>query len=582
MARVAGRGGGRPWLEPGALPPRDAARGRAARGLPARPAAHHRLRQHHRRRGRAAYPGDEAHRRAHPAHRSLERGGHGARARTRLRRHRRPHLDLRLERELYEVGFNHFFRGKDERGGAGRPDLLPGARLARHLRARVSRRAASGRAARALPARGGARRGLSLVPAPAADARTSGSSRPSAWASGRITSIYQARFNRYLHARGSCDTSHVARLVLRRRRRDRRARDARRAQRRGARGARQPDLRRELQPPAPRRPGARQRQDHPGARGGLPRRGLERDQGGLGSASGTSSSPATARRAAPAPERGRRRPVAEATRTATGDYVRKDFFSPDPRMLELVSHMSDDEIAKLRRGGHDYRKVHAAYRAAVNTTRPPDRDPRPHGEGLDARRGLRGQERHAPEEEDGRSSELKAFRDLLELPIPDEQLEDDAVLPPRSEQRRGRVPARAPPRARRLGAQAPRGPRRASSSSRTPTVFDEFYEGMEKGEASTTMVFSRLLAKLLRDKKIGSRIVPIIPDEARTFGMDALFSQVGIYARRPALRADRQGQAPLLPRSARTARCSKRASPRPARWRRSPRRAPRTRRTASR
>ena len=128
---------------------------------------------------------------------------------------------------------------------------------------------------------------------------------------GPISAIYQARFNRYLHNRGLLDTSELARLGVPRRRRDRRARVARRAPRRAARGPRQPDLRRQLQPAAARRPGPRQRQDHPGARVGLPRRRLERHQGHLGPRVGRPARPRRRRRARPADERDARRRVPE-------------------------------------------------------------------------------------------------------------------------------------------------------------------------------------------------------------------------------------------------------------------------------
>ena len=167
---------------------------------------------------------------------------------------------------LYEVGFNHFFRGT--RRGARRPDLLPGPRGARHLRARLPRGPPDRGAPRPLPARGARDRRRPLLAT-----RTRASCR-SFWqfptvsmGLGPLAAIYQARFNRYLAARGIADTSERARVGLPRRRRDGRAGVDRRAEPRRARGPRQPDLRRQLQPPAPRRPGARQRQDHPGAGG---------------------------------------------------------------------------------------------------------------------------------------------------------------------------------------------------------------------------------------------------------------------------------------------------------------------------
>ncbi|HEY6080023.1 MAG TPA: pyruvate dehydrogenase (acetyl-transferring), homodimeric type [Polyangiaceae bacterium] len=216
--------------------------------------------------------------------------------------------------------------------------------------------------------------------------------------------------------------------------------------------------------------------------------------------------------------------------TATGDVVREQFFALDPRMLELVKDMTNEEVARLQRGGHSSRKVFAAYQRAVNNN-----DGRPTvvlahtvkgwmlGEGFEGSNVT-----HQKKKMD--QNELKAFRDVLQLPVTDEQLEQ---LPPFYH------PGMKSPeveyvleRRRALGGFLPK--RRTQVDNRLDIpgseVFEEFFKGMAKGEASTTMVFSRMLAKLLRDKKIGKRIVPIVPDEARTFGMDALFSQVGIYS----------------------------------------------------
>jgi pyruvate dehydrogenase E1 component len=216
--------------------------------------------------------------------------------------------------------------------------------------------------------------------------------------------------------------------------------------------------------------------------------------------------------------------------TATGDVVRDQFFALDPRMLDLVKDMTNDEVARLQRGGHSSRKVFAAYQRAVSAN-----DGRPTvilahtvkgwmlGEGFEGSNVT-----HQKKKMD--QNELKAFRDVLELPVSDEQLDH---LPPFYH------PGMKSPeveyvleRRRALGGFLPKRRTQVDVKLELPgtDTFEEFFKGMAKGEASTTMVFSRMLAKLLRDKKIGKRIVPIVPDEARTFGMDALFSQVGIYA----------------------------------------------------
>jgi pyruvate dehydrogenase E1 component len=216
--------------------------------------------------------------------------------------------------------------------------------------------------------------------------------------------------------------------------------------------------------------------------------------------------------------------------TASGDYIRKDFFGVDPRLLELVDHLSDDQLRRLRRGGHSYRKLYAAYHRAVGTKGRPTAILAHTVKGWTLGEGFEGSN-VTHQKKKLELDELRAFRDNLELPVPDSQLGDAPFYHPGMdspevlyllERRRtlgGFVPARNP---------------RVTVPVDPPSeeLFAEFYAGMDKGEASTTMVFARLLSKLVRDRGIGRRVVPIIPDEARTFGMDALFSQVGIYAAR--------------------------------------------------
>ena len=213
---------------------------------------------------------------------------------------------------LYEVGFNHFWHAPVRRPRR-RPRLHPGPLLAGHLRPRVPRGPPDRGAAAAASARRSTARAAAL------------SSYPHPWLMpdfwqfptvsmglGPIMAIYQARFMKYLQGRGIADTDGPQGLGVPRRRRDGRARVAGRDLAGRARAARQPDLRRQLQPAAPGRPGARQRQDHPGARGDLPRRGLERHQGHLGLRAGTRCSPpTTSGHARAADGRGRRRRVPE-------------------------------------------------------------------------------------------------------------------------------------------------------------------------------------------------------------------------------------------------------------------------------
>ncbi len=213
--------------------------------------------------------------------------------------------------------------------------------------------------------------------------------------------------------------------------------------------------------------------------------------------------------------------------TATGDVVRKEFFALDPRMLELVANVSDDELARFQRGGHSLRKVYAAYKKAHSNDNGRPTVILAHtvkgwmlGEGFEGVNVTHQKKKMA-------LKDLQRFRDILELPIPDSALEHPPLFHPGPNSPEVEYVME---RRRALGGLVPkRGQPKVKLELPSAEVYDEFYKG-SKAEASTTMVFSRLLAKLLRDKKIGRRVVPIVPDEARTFGMDALFGQVGIYS----------------------------------------------------
>ncbi len=214
--------------------------------------------------------------------------------------------------------------------------------------------------------------------------------------------------------------------------------------------------------------------------------------------------------------------------TASGETVRKAFFARDPRMLELVSHLTDDQVGKLRRGGHSSHKVYAGYKRALETKGRPTVVLAHTVKGWMLGESFEGSNvTHSKKKM--QSSELKAFRDILELPISDDKIDESPFFHPGMNSPEVEYLLE---RRRVLGGPLPK--RRTSVNVKLeapkPELFAEFYQGMAKGEASTTMVFSRMLAKLLRDKTIGKRVVPIVPDEARTFGMDALFGQVGIYA----------------------------------------------------
>jgi pyruvate dehydrogenase E1 component len=210
-----------------------------------------------------------------------------------------------------------------------------------------------------------------------------------------------------------------------------------------------------------------------------------------------------------------------------GSYVRQHFFGAHPRLLEMVKHFSDEQLRKLRRGGHDPEKVYNAYKAAVEHQGSPTvilaRTIKGYGLGEAGEgKNITHQQKKMNEEE------LREFRSRFGIPISDEEVakapfyrppDDSPEIKYLHERRRtlgGYVPARAP-KCQRLEVDL-------------EETFEEFYKGTEGREASTTMAFVRMLSKLLRHEEIGKLIVPIVPDEARTFGMEALFRQVGIYS----------------------------------------------------
>ncbi len=227
--------------------------------------------------------------------------------------------------------------------------------------------------------------------------------------------------------------------------------------------------------------------------------------------------------------------VNKMNETLDGDYqrmavsdgatIREQFFGPDPRLRALVDHLSDDDLAKLRRGGHDYRKVYAAYAAATAHTGAPTVILAKTVKGWTLGPGIEGRN-VTHQAKKLTTDELKIFRDRLELPIPDDKLKEAPYYHPGPD---------APEiqymldRRRQLGGSLPRRvvvPRTLPKPK--DESFTEFFAGSDR-PASTTMAFSRLVRNLVRDPEIGKRIVPIIPDEARTFGMDPLFKEVGIY-----------------------------------------------------
>lgn len=211
-----------------------------------------------------------------------------------------------------------------------------------------------------------------------------------------------------------------------------------------------------------------------------------------------------------------------------GSYIREHFFGVDDRLRKMVEHLSDDDLVRLRRGGHDYRKVYAAFAAAVEHTGSPTVI-LAHtvkgwtlGEGIEAR-NVTHQMKKLNEKE------LRAFRDRLDLPIPDSKLKDAPFYHPGSHSKEVQYMLE---RRRSLGGCLPKRVVRSKPLRLPPEdLYSEFAKPTAPGQdASTTMAFVRLLRKLLDDSEIGRRIVPIIPDEARTFGLDFLFKKIKIYA----------------------------------------------------
>ncbi|GAB3454174.1 pyruvate dehydrogenase (acetyl-transferring), homodimeric type [Kineococcus endophyticus] len=213
-----------------------------------------------------------------------------------------------------------------------------------------------------------------------------------------------------------------------------------------------------------------------------------------------------------------------------GAFVKENFFGRDPRTAKLVEGMSDDEVWNLKRGGHDYRKVFAAYQAAMNHTGQPTvilaKTIKGYGLGPHfAGRNATHQMKKLTLED------LKLLRDSLRIPISDEQLEKDPYRPPYFHPGDGDEAIQYL-RKRRADLGGP-VPQRRVQHAPLHLPADESYKiaakGSGKQEIATTMAFVRLLKDLMRDKEFGARVVPIIPDEARTFGMDSLFPTIKIY-----------------------------------------------------
>ncbi|MBN2369617.1 MAG: pyruvate dehydrogenase (acetyl-transferring), homodimeric type [Vicinamibacteria bacterium] len=213
---------------------------------------------------------------------------------------------------------------------------------------------------------------------------------------------------------------------------------------------------------------------------------------------------------------------------AGGAYIREHFFGRDPRLLELVANYSDEQLSKLRRGGHDPEKVYAAYRMATAYAEQPTviLAQTIKGYGL----GEAGEGRNITHQQKKlNEDELRHFRGRFGIPVSDEQLAGAPFYkpPPDSEEMRYLKERREA-----LGGYLPaRSVKVEPLTVPSAEIFSEFRQGTDDREIATTMAFVHMLSKLMKDDGIGRRIVPIVPDEARTFGMEALFRQAGIYSR---------------------------------------------------
>jgi pyruvate dehydrogenase E1 component len=428
---------------------------------------------------------------------------------------------------LYEVGFNHFFRGKDLAAGMGdqvyfQGHAAPGIYARAFLEGRLTERHLDG----FRQEKSRAPFGLSSYPHPRL--------MPDFWefptvsmGLGPISAIYQARFNRYLHARGIADTSnsHVWGFLG--------DGEMDEVESLGAIGV---AAREELDNLTFVINCNLQRLDGPVRGNGKIIQELEtyfrgagwnvikvvwgRDWDPLLAADGDG---VLVNKMNTTPDG-----QFQTYSVESGAYIRDHFFGDDPRLRKMVEHLSDEDLRHLSRGGHDYRKVYAAFQAARQHVGQPT---------VILAKTIKG---WTLESFEGRNAthqmkklttaDLKAFRDRLYLPISDAALEAD--LPPyyhpgeKSDEIQYMMERRAA-----LGGFLPKRVMR-SKPLKLPgdAVYSELRGGSGKQQIATTMAIVRLFKDLMKDKEIGARFVPIIPDEARTFGLDAIFPSAKIYS----------------------------------------------------
>jgi pyruvate dehydrogenase E1 component len=427
---------------------------------------------------------------------------------------------------LYEVGFNHFFRGKDADGASGdqvffQGHASPGIYARAFLEGRLTEEDLDGFRQESRPAK------LPSYPHPRL--------MPEFWefptvsmGLGPIAAVYQARFNRYLHSRGIKDTSgsHVWSFLG--------DGEMDEVESLGAIGV---AAREELDNLTFVVNCNLQRLDGPVRGNGKIIQELESYFRGAGwnvikvvwgrqwddlLARDVDGVLVNAMNTTPDGQ-------FQTYSVEGGAYTREKFFGTDPRLRKMVEHLTDDQIRTLPRGGHDYRKVYAAFDSAIKHVGQPTVILAHTIKGWTLGKDFEG--RNATHQmKKLTKAELKELRDRLYLEIPDSALE--AELPPYFHPGADSDEiAYMKERRQQLGGSLPKRLVRAKPLDLPrPEVYDELKNGSGKQAVATTMAFVRLLKDLMKDKGIGARFVPVIPDEARTFGMDAMFPTAKIYS----------------------------------------------------
>ncbi|HJQ63454.1 MAG TPA: pyruvate dehydrogenase (acetyl-transferring), homodimeric type [Burkholderiales bacterium] len=217
----------------------------------------------------------------------------------------------------------------------------------------------------------------------------------------------------------------------------------------------------------------------------------------------------------------------QAFKSHDGAFVRKHFFGKYPELADMVASMSDDDIWRLNRGGHDPHKIYAAYAAAVKHPGQPTVILAKTVKGYGMGEAGEGQNITHQQKKMGTAS-IRAFRDRFNVRIPDDQLEQVPFFRPPEDSAEMKYLRE---RMKAMGGSLPARRRKANPIEVPPlSAFEAQLKGTEGREISTTMAFVRILNTIIRDKKIGKYVVPIVPDESRTFGMEGMFRQLSIYS----------------------------------------------------